>query len=280
MVIDMNGVNGFAITPNTGGILMPEKTYQTIIWLIFLSVLIFSPSISSGQQLQLNIHLSDTSYFIDQSIWLDVGLTNIIADTMRTLQFKFPGGDVLNIILTNEEGDTLKPALLFEFLDWSGFILNPKETYYETFDLADIFHITPGKYEVSARYNYRHNRLDTPNINFEVTKPTGAEQQALQLYTEAFKNQNRENYFPSKQLLSKLITSYPKSVYAEKVYSWLNRDTDLLEKCPDSGYHQGYLRTAVNKMSKEEKKKFLEKVIKDHPGTRSAKFAQQMLRGW
>jgi len=153
-------------------------------------------------------------------------------------------------------------------------LLNPGETYYETFDLADIFHMELGKYEVSAEYY----RTSTPKISFEVTEPMGAERQAFELYTEAFKNQNRKNHFPSKQLLSKLITSYPKSVYAEKAYWWLHRDEELLEKCPSSGYHQGHLRTAINKMSKEEKEEFLKKVIKEHPKTRSAKFAEQLLR--
>jgi hypothetical protein len=239
-------------------------------------IFLLSNGIIQAQCLELDISLSDTTYYVCQSVWLDAELTNITSDTVRTLQFKFPGGDVLYVILTNERGDTLKPELLFEFLDWTGFLLNPEETYYETFDLADIFHMELGKYEVSAEYY----GTSSPKISFEVAEPTGAERKAFEFYTEAFKNKNRNNYFPSNQLLSELITRYPKSVYAEKAYWWLHRDDELLEKCPDSGYHQGYLREAVNKMStEEEKQRFLEKVIKEHPKTRSAKIAEQLLRG-
>gem|GEM_PF-1434849 len=57
----------------------------------------------------------------------------------------------------------------------------------------------------------------------------------------------------------------------------LHKDDELLEKCPDSGYNYR-LRGRINKMSKEEKQRFLEKVMKEHPKTRSAKFAEQLLR--
>jgi hypothetical protein len=250
------------------------KRMNIILLLSAMCIVLLSNGIIQAQSLKLDISLSDTTYYISQCIWLDAELTNISADSVRTFGFKFPGGNRLNVVLTNERGDTLRPVFHFAFLDWSGFLLNPKETYYEAFDLADIFHMELGKYEVSAEYY----GTSTPKISFEVTEPTGAERQAFELYTEAFKNQNRKDYFPSKQLLSKLITSYPKSVYAEKAYWRVHGNEELLEKCPDSGYHQGHLRTAIDKMSNEEKQRFLQKVIKDHPKTRSAKFAEQLLR--
>ncbi|MGB3094252.1 MAG: hypothetical protein WBC42_13660 [Candidatus Zixiibacteriota bacterium] len=251
------------------------KRKLKVCWLLpSLFIVLLSHDLIQAQSLRLDISLSDTTYYVSQSIWLDATLTDTSEDTVRIFGFEFPGGNRLNVVLTNETGDTLRPVLRFEFLDWSGFLLNPGETYYETFDLADIFHMELGKYEVSAEYY----RTSTPKISLEVTEPTGAERQAFELYTEAFKNQNRTDYFPSKQLLSKLITSYPKSVYAEKAYWRVHGDEELLEKCPDSGYHQGHLRTAIDKMSNEEKQRFLQKVIKEHPGTRSARFAEQMLR--
>lgn len=297
MVKDINGAKRFVAKPNTGGVLMSQKTCQSIPSLILLTVLIFSPLNTSGQQLRLDISLSDTIYYVCQPIWLDAQLTNISADTVRVQTFKFPGGGILNAILTNESGDTLRTVWHAQFLDWSGFILNPKEWYYEAFDLADIFHnyevvpefptfqwrtasLAPGRYEVSAEYHFRQNRVGAPKITFEVIEPTSAEREAFELYVEAYKNQNRKNYSLAKQQLNKLITGYSKSVYAEKAYWWLHRDEELLEKCPDSGYLTGHLRTKIDKMSKEEKEEFLQKVIKEHPGTRSAKFAEQLLRGW
>lgn len=270
------------------------KRMNIILLLLAMCISLLSNGPVQAQSLRLDIGLSDTTYYVCQSIWLDAILTNISEDTVRTLEFKFPGGDILNVALTNERGDTLRPVYHFAFLDWSGVLLNPEETYYETFDLADIFHnyevvpessafqftppLAPGRYQVSAEYRSRHNRVGTPKITFEVIELTGSERQAFELYVEAYKNQNRKNYSLAKQQLNKLITSYPKSVYAEKAYWAFHRDDELLEKCPDSGYHQGHLRTKIDKMSKEEKQRFLQKVIKEHPKTRSARFAEQLLR--
>ncbi|MGB2803745.1 MAG: hypothetical protein WBD64_02455, partial [Candidatus Zixiibacteriota bacterium] len=113
---------------------------------------------------------------------------------------------------------------------------------------------------------------------FEVIEPTGAQREAFGLYVEAYRSRKRKDDSLAVQQLNKLITNCPKSVYAEKAYWRVHGDEELLEKCPDSGYHQGHLRTAIDKMSNEEKQRFLQKVIKEHPGTRSARFAEQMLR--
>lgn len=273
-----------------------NRTYQNLAGLLAMSVLIFSPVNASGQQLQLDISLSDSTYYICQPIWLDVQLTNIGGDTARTFGFEFPGGSGFNILLTNESGDTLTPVFLWEFLDCPGFLLNPKEWCYQAFDLSDIFHnyevvpefpafqwtpsLAPGKYEVSAKYHVRNEGLGTDKITFQVIEPTGAEREALELYVEAYKNQKRNKSSLSKQQFDQLVASYPNSVYTERAYVRLSRYDVLLEKCPDSGYLQGYLKTKVDKMSKEEKHTFLDKVIKEHPKTRSAKFADQLLRGW
>ncbi|MGB7060810.1 MAG: hypothetical protein WBF13_00475, partial [Candidatus Zixiibacteriota bacterium] len=175
-----------------------------------ICVLVLSAAVAQAQDLKLEIGLSDTTYYICQSIWLDAQLTNISEDTVRVQTFKFPGGDILNVVVRNENGDTLRSVWHAQFLDWSGFILNPEETYYEAFDLADIFHnyevapefpafqwtpsLAPGRYEVSAEYRFRHNRVGTPKITFEVIEPTGTGRQAFELYVEAYKNQKRKNY--------------------------------------------------------------------------------------
>jgi len=270
------------------------KKENVNLFVFTICVLVLSSAVAQAQDLKLEISLSDTTYYVCQSIWLDAELTNISDDTVRVQTFKFPGGDILNVVLRSENGDTLRSVWHAQLLDWSGFVLNPEKTYYEALDLADVFHnyevapefpafqwtpsLAPGKYEVSAEYQFRHNKVGTPKIAFEVIEPTGTQRQALELYVQAYRNQKRKNYSLAKQQLNSLITSYPKSVYAEKAYWRVHGNEELLEKCPDSGYHQGHLRTAIDKMSNEEKQRFLQEVIKDHPKTRSAKFAEQMLR--
>lgn len=264
---------------------------------LLISLFLLGTSLVQAQTLKLEISLSDTTYYICQSIWLDVELTNISEDTVRTFGFEFPGGSGLNIVLMNEKGDTLKPVLLFEFLDWSGFILNPEETYYETFDLADIFQnyergtpsafsqfirsLAPGRYEVFAKYYFRHKNISTPKISFEVIEPIGPETKALKLYEEAYWEFLKNNFQLSNERLVRIITNYPKSIYAEWAYWKLKKDNELLKKCPNSGYSRNALLHLTDKMSSEKKQEFLRAIIKQHQETRSAKFAQRMLRwGW
>lgn len=271
-----------------------KRLYRNLAGFMVVVALIFSPAISSAKQLQLEISLSDTSYYICRSIWLDAQLTNISADTVRIRRFLFPGGDNFNIVITSQRGDTLRPVFIWEFLPGSGFLLNPKETYYHCFDLTEVFHnyevgpsspvnqfttsLAPGEYEVSAEYCFGHKRISTPKIPFEVIKPTGTEAEVLKLYIGAYQGFLGKNYQLSKEKLIKIITSYSESIYAERAYWKLKKYDELLEKCPNSGFNLTTLRTLTNKMNKKQKQEFLQKIIKKHPDTRSAKFAEQMLR--
>lgn len=272
---------------------MKRKNIILLLLAMYISLLSNGPI--QAQSLRLDIGLSDTAYYVCQSIWLDATLTNISEDTVRIFGFEFPGGDLLNIVLTHESGDTLRPQFPYvSAVGWQGVLLYPKETYDETFDLADIFtfhgpvpgnpafqhppSLAAGRYEVYAEYPAGESRLSTPKLTFQVAGPTGTEREAFGLYVEAYRSRKGKDDSLAVQHLNKLITDYPKSAYAEKACWRVHGDEELLEKYPDSGYHQGHLRTAIDKMSKEEKEEFLEKVIKEHPKTRSAKFAEQLLR--
>ena len=80
-----------------------------------------------------------------------------------------------------------------------------------------------------------------------------------------------------RQQLQELIKRFPNSVYAEKAHMDLSQDKELLQRFPNSGYNGTGLKALTREKSSREKREFLEKVIRDHPGSRSAKYAQQML---
>ena len=273
-----------------------KRLYRNFASFIITVALIFSAAICSSSPLQLDISTSDTSYFICQSIWLDAHLTNIGADTVRVRGLYFSGSSGFNILITDEEGDTLKPILIIEVMPGPGLLLNPQQTYYHCFDLTEFFgnydlgpaspfnqftpSLAPGRYQVSAEYYFGHKRIITAKIRFEVIEPTGTERKALGLYVDAYEGYHRKDYDLMTQKLNELITSYPKSAYAERAYLRLFRREDLLERLPSSGFNLTTLRTLTNKMTTEQKQEFLKKIIKKHPETRSAKFAQQILQGW
>jgi hypothetical protein len=252
---------------------------------------------ASAQQLELQISLKDTTYLMCEPIWLDAEITNISKDTVRIWGLHFPGGGHLNVILTDEQGDTLRLRYLDNYRDLSGFILNPGETHFEALALAEIFwnydvpsvsrhslrftSLAPGSYQVNAQYRRRYDsdRIDTSPLHFRVVEPTGAEREALDLLLEIYKNWMSSNHEKVSQLLNNLTANYPKSAYLERAYLRVGKKEELLEKLPDTGYLNGYLNTVVEKISDEkEKREFLENIIRKHPGTRTARYAEQELR--
>ncbi|MGB2804804.1 MAG: hypothetical protein WBD64_07925 [Candidatus Zixiibacteriota bacterium] len=260
-----------------------------------ICVLVLSSAVAEARDLKLEISLSDTTYYVCQSIWLDAQLTNISADSVRVFGFEFPGGDLLNIVLTDESGDTLRPQFPYaSVVGWQGVLLYPKETYYETFDLADIFtfhgpvpgnpafqqppSLAAGRYEVYAEYPAGESKLSTPKLTFEVAEPTGTEREAFGLYVEAYRSRKRNDDSLAVQQLNKLITNYPKSVCAERALWRLKSWQMLMERFPDSGFNLIGLRNMTGEMDNKKKQTFLQQIVKEHSGTRSAKFAEQLLR--
>jgi len=82
-----------------------------------------------------------------------------------------------------------------------------------------------------------------------------------------------------RQKLQELINRFPNSAYAEKAYKELGQEKELLLKYPNSGYSEMNLTFLAGDLpTTEAKRGFLEKVIQDYPESRSAKFAQQMLK--
>jgi hypothetical protein len=274
-----------------------KRTHLCFTSVVFLATLIIIWSGASSQQLQLRITLSDTTYLMCESIWLDVELTNVSEDSVRIMGFEFPGGSHLKLFLIDEQGDTLPLRYQGFYGSWPGFILFPGETYFEAFALSEIFFskyvlpplplysikagsLAPGRYQMSAHYRrcYGSDTIRTSTIHFNVVEPTGPEHQALELFLEIYKSWMGSDHDKANQMLDKLKTTYPKSVYLERAYLMEDRE-ELLEKCPDSGYLLNRLSTAVEKISDEqEKRKFLEGIIQKHAGTRSARFAEQKLR--
>jgi len=80
-----------------------------------------------------------------------------------------------------------------------------------------------------------------------------------------------------RQKLQELINRFPNSAYAEKAHMDLLQYRELLQRFPNSGYNGISLKALIKELSPGQKREFLEKVIQDHPETRSAKYAQQML---
>lgn len=270
------------------------KKMNSNLGLLMISIFLLWNTASQSETLKLNIGLSKTAYLEGEPIWLDAFLSNVSPDTLRIWGMCLPCQSGFSIELKNEKGEVLPyKGDKWNFILGHGFLLHPQEVYYECYDLVQAFSqeislsrffltaLESGKYNAKARYGLKKGEvIESNEISFEVRSPTGEEAKAYQLFKNAHKNFCAGNETLMRQDLEKILTQYPKSVYAEKACKELFKRNQLLEKYPNSGFTQTTLIVLTDKMTKEKKEEFLKKVIEDHPGTRSAKFAQKMLRGW
>jgi hypothetical protein len=262
--------------------------------LLMIGIFLLWNTTVQAQTLKLEISLSKAVYLEGEPVWLDATLTNISSDTVRiwgmclSCQYGF-------IVELKNEKDKILPykGVKRNVILGPGFIIRPKEIYYECFDLVQAFSqerslsrffltaIYSGKYRLKAKYGlWKGEVIESNEISFEIKSPTGEEAKAYKFLIDAHQNFCAGKDTLMRQSLDRLLTQFPKSIYAEKACQLLFERKDLLEKFPDSGFTQTSLDVLTFRMTEEKKQEYLQTVIKKYPKTRSAKFAQQMLQGW
>jgi hypothetical protein len=269
-------------------------TKRSIVLVILLLLSVARGAIADDQELKLEIGLSKSTFLVAEPIWLDVTLANVSTDTVRiTWMSPSHRNGWFDIELKDGQGNVMpyegRVALMASSSGPDGWVLHAQEKYYECFDLLEFFRssrmkglvyvmflrfLDPGKYEVRARYGGIHSN----KVSFEVVEPTGDEKQAHQLLHKAFSLLSEKKSDLQRQKLQELIDRFPASVYVEKAHRELFQPDELLRKFPNSGYCEFILRHLTGKLARDDKREFLEKVIQDYPGTRSARYAQQMLK--
>lgn len=259
---------------------------------VILIILCLSNLETKAQELKLEISLSKVTHLEMEAIWLDASLTNMGKDTIRIMGIGLPSGWGFKLEIKDEMGNILKyTGPEYDYAAGPGYLLNPGESYYECFNLPECFGkvhfledfflptLRIGKYTAKGEYWLRRDsKISSNEIRFEVKSPMGDEKKAYELFKKA-----REYRFAKehdlKNVLKELLVSYPKSVYAERASKELLDRETFLDKFPNSGFNQTALR-ALARMAKQKKDEFLKKVIGKYPDTRSAKFAEKILRGW
>jgi len=251
---------------------------------------------AQSQRLNLEIGLSQTQYLRYEPIYVDVTLTNLTSDTVRTIVMDPAAGHhSLDIELINDKGDTFKYSGGIETLTPAfaeGVPMSPAETWYECIDLlltnairdTNLFTRTflpslpVGDYKVQLS----HTGISSEQLEFNVRAPEGEELLAYQAMLETYRPDGKpilavDGLIPRWEAF---LAKYPDSRYSEKVARDLNvsngGDAKFLERFPNSGNSLSAVCQLMK--SAEDKQAFLKKVIADHPGTRSAKFAEQLLR--
>ncbi|RKX27280.1 MAG: hypothetical protein DRP47_06790 [Candidatus Zixiibacteriota bacterium] len=258
---------------------------------LLLSILVSTTTAGSNPKLKLEIELSKEVFLEREPIWLDITLINVSSDTMRAGGLfppcQSPGP--FSVELKDGRGEHMKyTGLLYNMgpAKGPGLLLHPKEQLYGCYDLLELFStyrsllrqrfglLAPGKYSVRGRYGNTFSQ----EVDFEVVEVTENEMEAYKLLNTAYALWLKDPFDSTNQEFRQIVNQFPNSVYAEKAMREIAPKSELLRQFPNSGYNEQGLRTLTGKLSKGEKTELLQQIISDHPGTRSARFAQQMLK--
>lgn len=273
---------------------MRNKNNRTIkAWLFTISLVVLCLNLKADDTpLKLEISLSKENYFVSEPIWLDITLTNVSEDTVRILGPCVHCGDT-RFLVVNSKGDTLAyMGIEAEVVYDSGHLLHSAEQKYNCFNFLDYYgeresifrlKLKPDIYSVQAiYYGSKCGKITSNKTTFEVTEVSEVEFQPLKLLKQGYSAQISKSPNLSTESFEQIIKQFPKSVYAElaskELASTDSLKMEMLKKYPDSGFAKWILSRITSKMTAEMEKSLLQNVIKDFPNTRSAKFAEKMLK--
>ena len=257
---------------------------------VLLSLVSVSPSVADeDQEWQLEIGLSKTTYLLREPIWLDLTLTNISSDTVRTVGLFPPSEGPVKIELWDSMGNEMPfvgPVHEF-FGPRSGFVLDTNEQYYYCYNLLELFNthrgllaawffglLPAGKYTVQAQ----SAGAISQELEFVVVEPEGQEREAFQMLSEGFARILGKEVDLAHRIFEDVLERDSTSVYAEKALRELFRRREMLQRFPNSGYNQFNLKFLSSEEREKDPERFLEGVVSEHAGSRAARLAEQMIR--
>jgi len=263
---------------------MIRQLAKIVIGFLFICPLLL-PTVAetkNNQRWVLEIGLSKEKYLLREPVWMDVTLTNVSQDTLRSWLGP-PCFGMFHIHVKDSLGKELPyTGVMLDGVWTEGFLMAAGEQLYDCLNLLDYFagnriafwfgKFPLGEYSVTATYRTEHSN----ELRFEVVEPAGSEEEAYRIILEAF---SVRSMYPDSTapLLQKLLEEYPESIYAERALQKLDQGQNLLKRFPNSGFCSNSLRSLTRGMADDEKRNYLNEVKETFTGTRAAKFAEQML---
>jgi len=270
---------------------------------ICFALAVATPHPSAADDLRLEIRLTKDTFLLREPIWVDLYFTNEGREslTLNSLDLTW---QELQVHVVNAQGDTL---------EYSGFIadgvcppgpsLEAYDTYYHYINLSENFGKGAGEYlPPSLRYleegtytlQMRHTGVSSNLAEFKVEHPKGDEGLAYRLVRDASRTGFKYYHTDTQQaidIFQRLVTKYPKSVYAELANYELaglhgllgesertyQRLRYLILHYPNSHFVLKALPDLLGQMSKGQQIEFLTEIIERHPQTRASDSAERFL---
>ena len=278
---------------------------------LFVCILSLFPLCANSQEQkwELAIELEKQDYLIYEDIWLDLTLTNITSDSIRTVGIGTPNHRGFYVVVKDASGAELEyTGPVYGFLSSPGRLIMAGDYEYQSFNLPELFgksnceyeyrapssYLPAGRYSVQANFDGAVSNI----IFFGIVEPSGSELEALKLLDRARAILiTGEPIHLGVPIYQELLDKYPNSVYAEKSYKYTLKDSqasraaiesgtfdwraytlDMLEKFPNSGTARGRLQWLIEDLEKESREEVLDEFIQTKPNTRCAKCSRQMLK--
>lgn len=258
---------------------------------------------------KLEIQMSKTEYFLHEGLWIDVSITNISDDTLMSDCNIVPAHLGFNLVITDSAGNILEyvGSMILFGIGNKTHLIAPGEEVYACFSLGWLYGMADrlGRFTVRAetRFEGAYNPYVFPNLtsnehSFSVIELGGTEKEVWDLMEEArdFKRRGKTLLVANRYV--EIYENNPNSIFAVDCYylAWstlrsqlwstnsaaltrnrLEMNTDLVELFPVSQRTGSWLTGIVYDMQDDDKRAFLTQVAQNHPNTRAARFASQML---
>lgn len=262
--------------------------------------------VDEEQNWDLIIGLSKQKYFLHEDIIVDVTITNITNDTLKSDCIIIPDNFGFNFIIKDSLGNILEyagPQYSYGISNKTH-LIGPGEQVYVFYDLLGLYKLdSPGKYTIQAEniinyYNpYFFDNLTSNELSFETIELIGDEKEVYDLMREARKLWRKKDSDQAGRKYQEILNKYPNTVFFDECYrnaraytnnvisNYFNGSPvdrigylkDLIDKSPDSENVRGWILGLERELENEDILEYLKKVIKDYPNTRAAKIVRQKL---
>ncbi len=290
-----------------------EINYKLINFLVIFGIILSINNTILAQDWNFEIKLSKQSYILHEKIWLDATITNITSESIRTNGIVAPNHLGFIIEIKDNSGNIIEyTGPVWSFASGPGtYLIKSGEYQYKCFDLLKSFGDIKGTSGYLVQYQYfpflpignytvqaQFEGVTSNEQTFDVIEPIGTEKEALELMVDAWSLWKQRDNDPSGRKYQEIIDKFPNSVYAETclenarvytdntiekyfregiAYDKIGLYKELLQKFPNSGNSIDWLNAIIHDMDQAEKEKVINKTLENHPNTRIAKFAKQML---
>jgi len=258
----------------------------------------------------VEIELEKQAYILHEPIWLDVTLTNITSDTLRThsIVFTSPNHGSFQIEIRDNNGNLLEYTGPMDAIANvpGNLLLDAGEQDFGSINLLEYFRsqnknsgysvinwsfpfIPKGSYTINV---YFEGDISN-NLSFDIVEPSGKEKEVLEIIEKASKISPKLKADSFAKIFNEVVNKYPNSVFAEKcfylseAYSHMdefrlgsfdlkNLHREILMKYPNSSNSLITILSITHGLDDSQKLEILNKYIEDYTNTRCSKFAKQM----